>query len=139
MLNQSPRMCTRSQRCLSECRSLFSSFLSPEISNKTIVDEAAHDTLSSPATALTLEDRRNLPLAPAPALFVTSSVMRIMNRNGMRSKHQTCYVDPAALEQLGLPQHVLLVLPVCEAHDAGFDAVSCARVNPPDLLFLSVM
>ena len=46
---------------------------------------------------------------------------------------ETCDVNPAPLEQLGLAQNVLLVLPVGEAHDAGLDAVHGARLNPPDL------
>ena len=40
----------------------------------------------------------------------------------------TCDVDPTALEQLGLAQHVLLVLPVGEAHDDGLGAIHGARV-----------
>ena len=45
----------------------------------------------------------------------------------------TCDVYPASLEKLGLAQHILLVLPVGEAHDAGLDAVHGTRLNPPDL------
>ena len=45
----------------------------------------------------------------------------------------TCDVDPAALEQLGLAEHVLLVLPVGETHDAGLDTIHGARLNPPNL------
>ena len=45
----------------------------------------------------------------------------------------TCDVDPTPLEQLGLTQHVLLVLPVGEAHNARLDTVHGARLNPPDL------
>ena len=50
-----------------------------------------------------------------------------------RNETETCDVNPASFEQLGLAQHVLLVFPVGEAHDARLDAVHGARLNPPDL------